>query len=39
MMLESFEGEIANLAIYKAKNIANLMAYKMETATKLKEGQ
>ena len=34
---ENFEGEIADLTIYKAKNIANLMAYKMETATKLKE--
>ena len=32
---ENFEGEVADLAIYKAKNIANLMGYKMETATKL----
>ena len=32
---EHFSGETANLAIYKAKNIANLMAYKMEIATKL----
>ena len=30
---ENFEGENAELAIYKAGNIANLMAYKMETAT------
>jgi hemoglobin len=32
---ENFQGEMADLAIYKAKNIANLMGYKMETATKL----
>jgi len=32
---ENFVGEMADLAIYKAKNIANLMGYKMETATKL----
>ncbi len=32
---ENFEGEMADLAIYKAKNIANLMGYKMETATRL----
>ena len=30
-----FEGEIAELAVQKATNIANLMAFKMETATKL----
>lgn len=35
---ENFEGETAELAIYKAKNIANLMAFKMETATRLNEG-
>ena len=34
---ENFEGEKADLAIYKAKNIANLMSYKMEVATKLKD--
>ena len=33
---ENFVGEMADLAIYKAKNIANLMGYKMETATKLR---
>lgn len=32
---EHFEGETADLAIYKAGNIANLMAFKMETATRL----
>lgn len=32
---ENFSGELADLAIYKATNIANLMAYKMETAKKL----
>lgn len=32
---ENFTGELAELAIYKATNIANLMAYKMETAKKL----
>ncbi len=32
---ENFVGETAELAIYKATNIANLMAFKMETATKL----
>ena len=32
---ENFSGEMADLAIYKATNIANLMAYKMETAKKL----
>ena len=32
---ENFSGEMADTAIYKAKNIANLMAYKMETAKKL----
>ena len=34
-VLENFEGEIADLAIYKANNIANLMAYKMEIARRL----
>ncbi len=34
---ENFTGETADLAIYKAGNIANLMAYKMETATKLEK--
>ena len=33
---ENFEGETAEAAIYKASNIANLMAYKMEVARKLK---
>lgn len=33
---ENFTGEMAETAIYKATNIANLMGYKMETATKLK---
>lgn len=32
---ENFSGEMADLAIYKATNFANLMAYKMETAKKL----
>lgn len=32
---ENFSGEMADLAIYKAKNIANLMAHKMEIARKL----
>ena len=32
---ENFEGEMAEMAIYKAKNIANLMGYKMEMARKL----
>lgn len=32
---ENFSGEMAELAIYKAKNIANLMAHKMEVARKL----
>lgn len=31
-----FTGEIADLAIYKARNIANLMAHKMEVARKLR---
>lgn len=31
---ENFSGEIADLAIYKAKNISQLMAYKMEMARK-----
>jgi len=34
---ENFSGEMADLAIYKANNIANLMAYKMETARKLQD--
>ena len=33
---ENFEGEKAEAAVYKASNIANLMAYKMEVARKLK---
>lgn len=33
---ELFEGEIADLAIYKATNISSLMAFKMETARRLK---
>lgn len=32
---ENFTGETADMAIYKAKNISGLMAFKMETATKL----
>ncbi len=32
---ELFSGEIADMAIYKAKNISQLMAFKMETARKL----
>jgi hemoglobin len=32
---ENFDGEIAELAIYKANNIAQLMAYKMEMARRL----
>ena len=32
---ENFEGELADLAIYKANNIAQLMAYKMEIARRL----
>lgn len=32
---ENFEGEIADLAVYKANNIAKLMAYKMEMARRL----
>jgi hemoglobin len=32
---ENFEGEIAELALYKANNIAQLMAYKMEMARRL----
>ncbi len=32
---ENFVGEVADMAIYKASNIANLMAYKMEVARKL----
>jgi len=32
---ELFSGEKADLAIYKATNIANLMSFKMETATHL----
>ncbi|MGC4129881.1 MAG: group III truncated hemoglobin [Bergeyella sp.] len=33
---ENFEGELAEQAIYKASNIANLMSFKMNTARKLK---
>ena len=33
---ELFDGETAELAIYKAKNISQLMAYKMETARRLR---
>ena len=33
---ENFEGEKAEAAVYKASNIANLMAYKMEVARKRK---
>ncbi len=36
-ILENFEGEIAELALYKARNIAELMSYKMELATRLQE--
>jgi hemoglobin len=32
---ENFSGEMADMAIYKATNIANLMGYKMEMARKL----
>ncbi len=32
---ENFVGEMAEMAVYKATNIANLMGYKMETAKKL----
>lgn len=32
---ENFTGEMAEMAIYKAKNIANLMGYKMEMARRL----
>lgn len=31
---ENFEGEMAEMAKIKARNIANLMAYKMEMARK-----
>lgn len=34
---ENFEGETAEAAVYKAGNIANLMAYKMEMARRLNE--
>ncbi|HAY3552898.1 group III truncated hemoglobin [Elizabethkingia meningoseptica] len=33
---ENFSGKTADLAIYKANNIASLMAYKMEMARKLR---
>ena len=33
---ENFTGEMAETAIYKATNIANLMGYKMEMARKIK---
>lgn len=32
---ENFQGEMADMAIYKANNIANLMSHKMEIARKL----
>lgn len=32
---ENFSGEMAETAIYKANNIANLMGFKMETAARL----
>ena len=32
---ENFSGEIAEMAIYKASNISQLMAYKMEMARRL----
>lgn len=32
---ENFTGEMAELAVYKATNIANLMGHKMEVARKL----
>ncbi|TXF76090.1 group III truncated hemoglobin [Chryseobacterium sp.] len=32
---ENFSGEIADLAIYKATNIANLMAHKMDIARRV----
>ena len=32
---ENFSGEMADLAIYKATNIANLMAYKKKKKKKL----
>jgi hemoglobin len=32
---DNFSGEMADMAIYKATNIANLMGYKMEMARKL----
>lgn len=34
---ENFTGETAELAVYKATNIANLMSFKMETATRLSD--
>ncbi|MBS1548649.1 MAG: group III truncated hemoglobin [Bacteroidetes bacterium] len=34
-VMEHFEGEVAELAIYKAHNIANLMAHKMDIARRL----
>ncbi|MCP2037285.1 group III truncated hemoglobin [Chryseobacterium sp. HSC-36S06] len=33
---ENFTGELAEAAIYKASNIANLMAHKMEVARRLR---
>ncbi|MDN8999618.1 group III truncated hemoglobin, partial [Staphylococcus aureus] len=32
---ENFEGKMADMALSKAQNIANLMAYKMEIARRL----
>lgn len=34
---QNFEGKTADMAIYKAQNISSLMAFKMDTARKLKE--
>lgn len=35
---ELFEGKIASAAIYKATNIAGIMSYKMEEATRYEQG-
>jgi len=35
---ELFEGKIADSAIYKANNIANVMGYKLEMATRMENG-
>ncbi len=34
---DHFQGENADMAIYKAQNIAELMSYKMQMATRLQE--